>query len=60
MAKKKPQIVPASDLSSQATQRFNLNEKTMGPRQFRDAITKVTGGIRGVPTQATQWNRLDK
>jgi hypothetical protein len=56
----KPQINPASDLQSQATQRFNLNRKSMGPRQFEDAIRKVTGGIRGVPTQATQWNRWDR
>jgi hypothetical protein len=60
MPKKKRQITPASDLRSQAVARFNLNEKSMDPRQFRDAITKATGGIRGVPTNATQWNRWDK
>ena len=60
MDKKKPQLTPASDLQSQATERFNLNRKSMGPRQFEDAVRKVTGGIRGVPTQAVQWDRWNK
>jgi hypothetical protein len=57
MTKKKPQLVPASDMTSQATQRFNLNRESMNPRQFEDAARKVTGGIRGVPSQSLQWNR---
>jgi hypothetical protein len=60
MPKKKRQIAPASDLRSQALIRFNLNAKSMDHRQFRDAVTKVTGGVRGVPTNASQWNRWDK
>ena len=60
MPKKRVNLQPASTLESQATKRFNMNEKTMGPRQFRDALTKVTGGVRGVPTQAVQWNRNAK
>jgi len=60
MPKKRVNLQPASTLELQATERFNMNEKTMGPRQFRDAITKVTGGVRGVPTQAVQWNRNAK
>jgi hypothetical protein len=59
MAKKKRQITPASTLQSQAVDRFNSNEAKANPRDFRDALTKVTGGVRGVPTNATQWNRWD-
>lgn len=52
-------LKPQSTLQSQAVARFNENEAIYGrnPRTFRDAITKVTGGIRGVPTNSTQWNR---
>lgn len=61
MAKKKPKpLIPASSLEDQAVARFNDNKSKANPRDFRDAITKVTGGIRGVPTNATQWNRWDK
>jgi hypothetical protein len=59
--KKKPSnLKPQSTLQSQAVARFNLNEKNTDPRQFRDAVTKVTGGVRGVPTNAMQWDRWDK
>jgi len=58
-AKKKRQIKPESTLESQAVARLNDNAAKADPRAFRDALTKVTGGIRGVPTQATQWNRWD-
>lgn len=51
---------PQSTLQSQAVARFQVNARSASPRDFRDALTKVTGGIRGVPTQATQWNRWDK
>jgi hypothetical protein len=56
---KKAPLKPQSTLESQAVARFNQNEAEYGrnPRAFRDAITKVTGGVRGVPTQSTQWNR---
>ena len=56
--KKKAPLKPQSTLESQAVARFNQNESEYGrnPRAFRDAITKVTGGVRGVPTQSTQWN----
>ena len=61
MAKKKPNpLIPASSLEEQAVARYNDNKSKANPRDFRDAITKVTGGIRGVPTNATQWNRWDK
>jgi hypothetical protein len=51
---------PQSTLKSQAMDRFCANARSANPREFRDAITKVTGGIRGIPTDAIQWNRLDK
>lgn len=54
---KKNNLKPQSTLQSQAVARFNENEAKANPRAFRDAITKVTGGIRGVPTNSTQWNR---
>jgi hypothetical protein len=60
MTKKERQIKPASTLQSQAVARFNLNESKANPRDFRDALTKVTGGVRGIPTNAMQWNRWDK
>jgi len=60
MAKKRNNLKPATDLESQAIERFNMNRYKADSRAFRDAITKVTGGIRGVPTQAMQWNRWDK
>lgn len=57
MAKKPNNLTPKSDLESQAVARLNVNRSSMRPREFRDAITKVTGGVRGVPSQSTQWNR---
>ena len=58
MAKKrKAPLKPQSSLEEQAVARYNVNKGAMNAREFRDAITKVTGGIRGVPTQAEQWNR---
>jgi len=61
MAKKKQvQLKPESTLQSQAVARLNVNESKANPREFRDALTKVTGGVRGVPTNATQWGRWDK
>jgi hypothetical protein len=59
MAKKKNNLRLARDLESQAIERFNMNQYKADPRAFRDAITKVTGGIRGIPTQTMQWNRID-
>lgn len=59
MAKKKRlnNLVPNSTLESQAVARFELNRKRMDPRQFRDAVTKASGSVRGIPTDSTQWNR---
>jgi hypothetical protein len=56
---KKNNLQPKSTLQSQAVARYNENAKAYGanPRAFRDALTKVTGGVRGVPTNTTQWNR---
>jgi hypothetical protein len=54
MAKGIPQ--PKSTLQSQATARFNANERTMSPRDFRDALTKAKGSVRGIPTEVTQWS----
>lgn len=54
---KKNNLIPKSSLQLQAVARFNENEAKANPREFRDAITKVTGGIRGIPTQSAQWNR---
>ena len=48
---------PYSTLESQSMQRFQANARNASPRDFRDAITKVTGGVRGVVTDSTQWNR---
>ena len=54
MAKGIPQ--PKSTLQSLATARFNANERTMSPRDFRDALTKAKGSVRGIPTEVTQWS----
>jgi hypothetical protein len=59
MANKRPPLKPQSDLQSQAVAKYNENAMAYGTntRAFRDALTKVTGGIRGVPTNTTQWGR---
>jgi hypothetical protein len=58
MAKKrKAPLTPQSSLEEQAVARYNINKASMNAREFRDAITKVTGGIRGVPSDSQQWNR---
>ena len=57
MPKKRAPMQPASNLESQARERFLMNEASMDPRQFRDALTKVTGGVRGIPTNTIQWDR---
>lgn len=51
---------PQSTVQTQAVARFVANKSKANPRDFRDAITKVTGGIRGVPTNAMAWNRWDR
>jgi len=53
----KNQLTPASDLQSQARARLTVNRNMLPPTQFRDAITRAAGAIRGVPTQSTQWGR---
>jgi hypothetical protein len=53
----KSQLVPASDLQSQARARLTVNRNTLPPTQFRDAITRAAGAIRGVPTEQMNWNR---
>jgi hypothetical protein len=58
--KKTNNLQPNSSLEQQATARYLQNRAASRPRDFRDAITKVTGGIRGIPTQAAQWDRWDK
>lgn len=60
MATKKPKGIPQpySTLESQSMQRFQANARSASPREFRDAVTKVTGGIRGVVTESTQWGRI--
>jgi hypothetical protein len=59
MAKKKKRnnLMPNSTVESQAVARFEINRKQMDPRQFRDAVTKASGSVRGIPTNAEQWNR---
>jgi len=57
---KKNNLQPKSDLQQQAVARYLENRAKANPRDFRDAITKVTGGVRGIPTNAVQWNRWDK
>jgi hypothetical protein len=49
---------PYSTLESQSMQRFQINARSASPREFRDAITKVTGGVRGVVTESAQWGRI--
>lgn len=50
---------PKDNLQSDAMIRYNQNAMAYGAnnRDFRDALTKVTGGIRGIPTNTTQWGR---
>lgn len=61
MAKKKPsQKNPELALQEQAVATYLQNRAKANPREFRDAITKVTGGVRGIPTDLIQWNRWDK
>ena len=59
MATKKPKGIPQpySTLESQSMQRFQINARSASNRDFREAITKVTGGVRGVVTDSTQWGR---
>ena len=49
---------PKSTLESQSIQRFQINARSASAREFRDAITKVTGGVRGVVTESAQWGRI--
>jgi hypothetical protein len=49
---------PYSTLESQSMQRFQINARSASTREFRDAITKVTGGVRGVVTESAQWGRI--
>jgi len=61
MAAKKAKGIPQpnSTLESQSMQRFQANARaSASPRDFRDAVTKVTGGVRGVVTESTQWGRI--
>lgn len=60
MAAKKTKGIPQpySTLESQSMQRFQINARSASPRDFRDAVTKVTGGVRGVVTESTQWGRI--
>ena len=51
---------PQSTMQTQAVARYVANKSAAKPRDFRDAITKVTGGIRGVPTEAISQNRWNK
>lgn len=60
MPKKRAPLQPVSTLESQAIERFRMNEASMDPRQFRDGLTKVTGGVRGIPTNSIQWDRWAK
>ena len=55
---KKPrkQTLPVEDLYTQATKRMIMNRSSMEPQQFRDALTRAVGAVRGIPTQTTQWN----
>jgi hypothetical protein len=45
------------DVASATTQQYNASAAKMSDRQFRDAVTKVTPAVRGVPTNAIQWGR---
>ena len=56
MANRK-QLLPVEDLQSQAHARLNVNSKAMSPVQFRDALTRASGAIRGIPTEQMNWNR---
>jgi hypothetical protein len=53
----KRQLVPATDLQLQARTRLTVNRNVLPPTQFRDALTRSAGAIRGIPTETTQWNR---
>jgi len=60
MAAKKSKGIPQpySTLESQSLQRFQINARSASNRDFREAITKVTGGVRGVVTESAQWGRI--
>jgi hypothetical protein len=53
----KRQLYPVEDYQSQARDRLLINRKEMVASQFRDALTRAVGAIRGLPTETTQWNR---
>jgi len=61
MAKKiARQMTPASTVQSDNMQRLNQYRAKASPRDFEDGLRKVTGGLRGIPTNAIQQNRWDK
>lgn len=53
----KRQLFPVENYETQAHDRLLINRKNMVAHQFRDALTRAVGAIRGVPTETTQWNR---
>ena len=55
--KKERNIEPREDYESQSLAQLNIQKKRMNGREFRDALTRASGAVVGVKTNATQWNR---
>jgi hypothetical protein len=57
LAKNKRNFAPKEDTASESLTAMNINRARMSDREFRDAITRASGAVTGVKTQAAQWNR---
>lgn len=54
---KRDNLTPKDNIKKQAAQQLNAQQKKMTPRQFRDAQTRASGAVIGIPTDAKQWKR---
>lgn len=50
-------LKPSNDVNSDSRKKLLENKASMNPREYRDSLTKATKSIRGIPTNAMQWNR---
>lgn len=65
MVKKRPgkqlqpkrNLSPKEDYETQSLAQFRAQEKTMTPRQFREAITRAGSAVVGIKTNLIQWKR---
>lgn len=55
--RKRSNLTPKDDIRKQAVKKLKEQSKTMTPRQFRDAQTRASGSVIGVPTELRQSRR---